>query len=131
MHIDLAESVDDLIDHPFHAIFIANVDNDRQGFSQLAEFGGGFPGIFLVEIRDDNLSLLLSKCSRGMLTDALRATRDDDYFILKHNRTSFWIAKKSISYSPNLARFASLRESSFSDSITQKQRKFQICLTRF
>jgi hypothetical protein len=35
--------------------------------------------------------LLLSKCSRGMLTDPLRATRDDHYFILKHNRTSFWI----------------------------------------
>jgi len=81
----LAESVDDLVDHLSHAIIIANLDEYRQGFSQLAEFGGGFPGIFLVEIRDDNLSLLLSKCSRGMLTDALGAPRDDHYFIFKHN----------------------------------------------
>jgi hypothetical protein len=89
MHIDSAEPVDDLVDHPFHTIFIANVDTDCQGFSQLAEFSGGFLGIVFVEIRDDNLSLLLSKCSRGMLTDALCAARDNDYFILKHNRTSF------------------------------------------
>jgi hypothetical protein len=74
--------------------------------------------------------LLVSKCSRGMLTDPLRATRDDHYSILKHNRTSLWIvrffplkclteplqeifsrqdaksAKKKFNVSPNLARFA-------------------------
>jgi hypothetical protein len=47
----------------------------------------------------------------------------------KHLRR-FIAQRKVFTISANLACFASLRESSFSDSVTQKQDKFQICLTR-
>src|SRR5262249_10698539 len=90
VHIDLAESVDDLVDHPLDAVFVANVDKQCQSFSQLAELSGGLFGIFFVEICDDNFGLLLRKRLSRMLADTLCATRDDDYLILQHNQTSFF-----------------------------------------
>jgi hypothetical protein len=92
-YVDLAKAIHGLVDHLLNAVFIANVDMKRERFGQLSKLASGFLGLFLIQVRNDNLGLGLCKRRSGMSTNALPAAGYNDYFIFKHDpSTSFWIA---------------------------------------
>jgi hypothetical protein len=88
MDIDLAEALDDLIDHPLYAVFVANVNMHRERLGLVSELGCGFPRLLFIEIRDDNSRFFLGKSLGCMPTNPLRASGHDNYFSFKHDGIS-------------------------------------------
>ena len=83
--VNLAETVHRLVDHLLRFVFVPDVDANRERFGQLFKFAGCPTSSFLVEIRDDNLSLLFSERSGRVTPNALCTAGNDDDFILQHD----------------------------------------------